>query len=79
MTATLLWMNVLAQVGGLYLRGEVMENNKKTYKREVAVGLIVILSYQIYASNVEMVNVLVWPILTFAGGAFGIDAIKQLR
>ena len=56
-----------------------MENNKKTYKREVAVVLIAILSWVIYAGNVEMVNVLVWPILMFAGGAFGIDAIKQLR
>ena len=56
-----------------------MENKKKTYKREIALVLIAILSLQIYAGDVEMVNVLVWPILMFAGGAFGIDAIKQLR
>lgn len=73
-------MDVLAQVGGLYLRGEPMENNKKTYKREAAVVLVAILSAQIYAGNVEMVNVLVWPFTVFIGGAFGIDAInKQLR
>jgi hypothetical protein len=29
--------------------------------------------------NVEMVNVLVWPFVGFAAGAFGLDAIKQLR
>jgi len=56
-----------------------MENKKKTYKREIALVLIAILSSQIYAGNVEMVNVLAWPTFAFAGGAFGIDAIKQLR
>jgi hypothetical protein len=29
--------------------------------------------------NTEMVNVLVWPFIGFAAGAFGLDAFKQLR
>ena len=54
-------------------------NSKKTYKREVAVLLLAGLAYTVYTGNVEMVNALVWPILGFAAGAFGMDALKQLR
>ncbi len=52
---------------------------KKTYKREVAAVLLLGLAYVVYTGNVEMVNVLAWPILGFAAAAFGLDAYKQLR
>lgn len=52
---------------------------KKTFKREVAGVLLLGLAYLVYADNVEMVNALVWPVMGFAAGAFGMDALKQLR
>ena len=51
----------------------------KTYKREVAVALLLVLGYLIFNNNVEMVNAVIWPIIGFATGAFGIAAVKQLR
>jgi len=54
-------------------------SEKKTYKREVAAVLLAGLGYLVFVDNVEMVNVLVWPFVSFAAGAFGLDAIKQLR
>jgi uncharacterized membrane protein YoaK (UPF0700 family) len=52
---------------------------EKTYKREVAVGLLVVLGCLIFKNNVEMVNAVIWPFIGFAAGAFGIAAVKQLR
>lgn len=52
---------------------------QKTYKREVASLLLLGLGYLVWSGNVEMVNALVWPIFGFAAGAFGMDALKQLR
>lgn len=53
---------------------------KKTYKREVAVVMLLGLGYLVFKENTEMVNALVWPIMGFAAGAFGLDAVtKQLR
>jgi hypothetical protein len=46
---------------------------KKTWKRETAWGFIFILCYAIYAGDVEMVKVIVWPIMLFVGAAFGMD------
>ena len=56
-----------------------MNKDVKTYKREVACVLLLCLGYVVYTGNVEMVNALVWPIVGFAAGAFGLDAFKQLR
>jgi len=53
---------------------------KKTWKREVAAALLIGLGYVVYTGDTEMVNVVVWPIMVFAGAAFGLDvAAKQLR
>lgn len=53
---------------------------KKTWKREVAAVLLAGLGYIVYTGDTEMVNALVWPIMFFAAGAFGLDATaKQLR
>jgi hypothetical protein len=53
--------------------------DKKTYKREVAGALLLGLGYLVFMDKLEMVNAVVWPIIGFAAGAFGIAAVKQLR
>lgn len=58
---------------------EEKKKESKTYKREVAGALLLGLGYIVYKENVEMVNAVVWPIIGFAAGAFGLDAFKQLR
>ena len=45
----------------------------KTLKREVATALLAGLGYVVYTGDVEMVKVLVWPVFSFAGLAFGMD------
>ena len=53
---------------------------KKTYKREVAIGLLVFLGYVVETKGTEIVELLVWPTYTFAGLAFGLDwGHKQLQ
>jgi hypothetical protein len=53
---------------------------KKTYKRELAVTLLVWLAYVVEVKDVSIVEVLVWPIFAFVGAAFGFDAMaKQLH
>jgi hypothetical protein len=47
---------------------------KKTYKRELAVTLLVWLAYVVEVKDVSIVEVLVWPIFAFVGAAFGFDA-----
>jgi hypothetical protein len=52
----------------------------KTWKRELAVALILGLGAVVYVGNLEMVKVLVWPIFTFAAAAFGLDSYaKQVQ
>lgn len=52
----------------------------KTWKREVALVLLTGLGYVVYTDSVEMVNAIVWPVMFFAAGAFGLDAAaRQLR
>lgn len=51
----------------------------KTYKRELAVSLLIWLVYLVEVKDVTLVEVLVWPIFAFVGAAFGFDAYsKQL-
>lgn len=53
---------------------------KKTYKREVAIGLLIFLGYVVETKGSEIVELLVWPTFTFAGLAFGLDwGHKQLQ
>lgn len=52
---------------------------KKTFKRELAVVLLVWLMYVVEVKDVSIIEVLVWPIFAFAGAAFGFDSFsKQL-
>jgi len=46
---------------------------KKTYKREVATALLTLLGYVVVIGNVEVLEVIVWPFMVFAGAAFGMD------
>lgn len=59
---------------------EIKPLDSKTFKREVASALLAGTGYVVWSGNVEMVNAIIWPVIVFAGGAFGIDAVsKQLR
>lgn len=46
---------------------------EKTWKREVAVALLVFLGYVSLTQPIELVEVLVYPVFTFALLAFGLD------
>lgn len=50
-----------------------MEPKPKTYKREVAFGLFLALGFLVFTDNVPMVEILVWPVFTFAALAYGLD------
>jgi len=52
---------------------------RKSFKREVAVALLIWLVYIVEVKDVTIIEVLVWPIFTFAAAAFGIDAYGKLR
>lgn len=45
----------------------------KTYKREVAVALLIWLAYVVEMKDANVVEVIIWPVFTFAALAFGID------
>lgn len=45
----------------------------KTYKREIAVALLVWLAYVVEMKDANIVEVLVWPVFTFVALAFGLD------
>jgi hypothetical protein len=53
---------------------------KKTFKREIAVALLLWLAYVVEVKDVSVVEVIIWPIFAFLGAAFGLDAYsKQLQ
>lgn len=53
---------------------------KKTYKREIAIVLLLWLAYVVEVKDVSIVEVIIWPIFAFLGAAFGLDAYsKQLQ
>lgn len=52
----------------------------KTFKREIALALLLWLVYVVEVKDVAIVEVLVWPIFAFLGASFGLDAYsKQLQ
>jgi len=52
----------------------------KSYKREAAALLLVGLAYVVFTGNIPMVEVIVWPVFTFAMAAFGLDSYaKQIK
>lgn len=51
----------------------------KTYKRELAVVLLVWLAYVVEVKEPSLVEVLVWPIFTYVMAAFGFDQYAKLQ
>jgi len=51
---------------------------KKSFKREIAFLLLVWFMYVVETKDVNIIEILVWPIFTFAGAAFGFDAYGKL-
>jgi len=45
----------------------------KTFKRELALALLVWLAYVVEVKDASLVEVLVWPVFTFAALSFGLD------
>jgi hypothetical protein len=52
---------------------------QKTFKREVAVIMLLWLAYIVETKDVEVINVLVWPIFSFAAASFGLDVYSKLH
>ena len=50
------------------------KNQKRTFKREVAVALLVWLVYIVETKDVQIIEVLAWPIFSYVGAAFGFDS-----
>lgn len=51
----------------------------KTFKRELAVVLLLWLVYLVETKDIDVVEILVWPIFSFAAAAFGYDAYGKLQ
>jgi len=51
----------------------------KTYKREVAIALLLWLVYIVEVKDAALVEVLVWPVFSFAAAAFGFDQYSKLQ
>lgn len=52
---------------------------RKTFKREVAVALLVWLVYLTEMKDESLVEILVWPVFSFAAAAFGFDQYAKLQ
>lgn len=51
----------------------------KTYKRELAVVMLVWLAYVVEVKDPTLVEVLVWPVFTYVMAAFGFDQYAKLQ
>ena len=51
----------------------------KTFKRELAIALIVWLVYIVEVKDVHIIEILVWPIFSYVTAAFGLDAYGKLQ
>jgi hypothetical protein len=51
----------------------------KTYKRELAIVLILWLVYIVEVKDVQIIELLVWPVFSFAAAAFGFDQYSKLQ
>tara|TARA_R110001592_G_scaffold11275_4_gene56133 strand:- start:1067 stop:1291 length:225 start_codon:yes stop_codon:yes gene_type:complete len=52
---------------------------EKTFKREVAILLLLWLGYVVEVKDAEIIQILVWPIFSFVAAAFGFDAYSKLQ
>lgn len=55
------------------------EQNTKSWARELAVVLIIGLGVLMYNDKTEMVSMAIWPVTTFAIGAFIPTKLQQLQ
>ena len=57
-----------------------MSKQTKTYKREIAFGMILWLMYLSVYGDKDVLEILVWPVFTFVLAAFSLDSVaKQLQ
>jgi hypothetical protein len=49
----------------------------KTYKREVAIAVLLYLGYLGIYGRVEALEVLAWPFMLFVGASFGMDWARK--
>jgi len=52
---------------------------KKTYKREVAIFLLLWFIYVVEVKDVTIVEILVWPVFSIVAAAFGFDQYAKLQ
>jgi hypothetical protein len=52
---------------------ELTATNKKSYKRELAIALLIWFAYLVETKDESLIEVLVWPVFTYSALAFGID------
>lgn len=51
---------------------------KKTWKREVALGLLGFIFYLGFTGSVEVLEIVIWPFMLYVGAAYGMEwASKQ--
>lgn len=53
--------------------GTTPTSKKKSYKRELAVALLIWFGYLVETKDESLIEVLVWPVFTYSALAFGID------
>lgn len=51
----------------------------KTFKREIAVALLLWLVYIVEVKNDTIIEIMVWPIFAFVTAAFGLDQYSKLH
>jgi hypothetical protein len=49
------------------------KNEKRTFKREIAVVLLLWLMYVVETKDASTIEILVWPVFTFAALSFGLQ------
>jgi hypothetical protein len=52
---------------------------KKTFKRELAVALLIWFVYIVEVKDETIIEVLVWPVFKFVTAAFGLDQYSKLQ
>jgi len=53
------------------------QDKVKTWGRETAAVLLVVLCWAIYQENVPLVEVIIWPFTTYAAIAFGLKRVDD--
>lgn len=59
------------------MKTQTTSQGKKTWKRELAVILLMFWSYIVLSGNVPMVEAITFPIFIYVLGAFGMDSYAK--